>query len=46
MYVQTAVQGNGSISVSVNSANDNSIDINFSNWHSNGHAWLAKIVTQ
>ena len=46
-YVQTASLGSGGdISVSVNSANDNSIDINFSNWHSNSHAWLAKIVTQ
>ena len=45
-YTQIAVSGNGSISVSVNSANDNSIDINFSGWHSNGHAWLAKIITQ
>jgi len=46
-YVQTASLGSGGdISVSVNSANDNSIDINFSNWHTNSHAWLAKIVTQ
>ncbi len=46
VYVQTAVNGNGSISVSVNSAGDNSIDVNFSNWHGNSHAWQAKIITQ
>jgi len=45
-YTQIAIQGNGSISVSVNSANDNSIDINFSGWHGNSHAFQAKIVTQ
>lgn len=45
-YTQTALRGTGSISVSVNSANNNSIDINFSGWHSNSHAWQAKIITQ
>ena len=45
-YTQIAVSGNGSISVSINSANNNSIDINFSGWHGNGHAWQAKIITQ
>jgi len=45
-YTQIAVSGTGSISVSINSANDNSIDINFSGWHGNSHAWQAKIITQ
>jgi hypothetical protein len=45
-YTQTAVSGTGSISVSINSANDNSIDINFSGWHGNSHAWQARIITQ
>jgi hypothetical protein len=43
IYTQIALVGSGQISVSINSANDNTIDITFTGWHSNGHAWRCRI---
>ena len=44
IFVQTAVNGNGTISVQVpNPGVSNTIRITFANWHSNAHAWNAWI---
>ena len=43
-FVQTAVVGSGVISVSTN-AGGNVITITFTGWHSNGHGWNAKIIS-
>ena len=43
-FIQTAVSGTGTISVSVNSGTNN-ITITFANWHSNAHGWNAKLIS-
>ena len=43
VYVQTAINGSGQISVAINSANNNTIDVNFTGWHSNAHAWRCRV---
>ena len=47
-YYPSASSGLGeTITVGVNAANDNTIDVTFTNWHGNSHGWYTKIsVTQ
>ena len=47
-YYPSASSGLGeTITVGVNSANDNTIDVTFTSWHANSHGWYTKIsVTQ